>query len=91
MDEPLEHDDLVAELIDLAGQLGVEVRRLPMGGEGGGLAVLRGKQILFVDTDAPSEIRLEKTAAGLSRLAGRLEGVFVRPVLRAMLERGNSG
>jgi len=101
MDDPLPHDerspdaadrvggvDLLGELLELAEQLGVQVRRASMGGSGGGLATLRGQPILFVDTDAPAEVQLEKSAAGLSRLADRIEQIYVRPALRALLEGG---
>ncbi len=81
------HEDLLAELLELAEQLGVEVRRAALGGAGGGLAVLRGKHILFVDADASGDVQLEKSAAGLSRLAERLETVYVKPALRALLEK----
>jgi hypothetical protein len=79
-------EELLGELLDLAGQLGLEVRRLPLGGSGGGLATLRGKQILFLDTDADSDVLLDRTAAGLSRLADRFESVYLRPAVRALLE-----
>jgi hypothetical protein len=79
-------EDLLGELLELAGQLGLEVRRLPLGGAGGGLATLRGKQILYLDTEADSAMQLERTAAGLSRLAERFESVYLKPAVRALLE-----
>jgi len=83
-------DDLLAELLDLAAQIGLEVRHAPLGGAGGGLARLRGREILFVDTDADGAVQLEKTAAALSRLAPRLEGIYIKPAIRAMIEPGGS-
>ena len=79
-------EDLLGDLLELAEQLGLEVRQAPLGGEGGGLAKLRGKEILFVDIDAPGDVQLEKTAAALSRLADRLETIYVKPAVRALLE-----
>ena len=88
MQESSAQDDLLAELLELAGRLNVEVRRLPMGGAGGGLATLRGRRILFVDLDAPTDVQLDVSAQGLARLdlAAALEGVYIRPALRALLE-----
>ena len=36
-------------LITLAEELGLTVRREPLGGDGGGYCVLRNQRILFVD------------------------------------------
>jgi hypothetical protein len=79
-------DELLAELLALAEGLGIEVRRSAMGGDGGGLAVLRGKRILFVDSEAPPEVQLERSAGGLARLSNELESIYIKPALRAMLD-----
>ncbi|MCG3178950.1 MAG: hypothetical protein BIFFINMI_01280 [Phycisphaerae bacterium] len=83
-----EHADnvrLLEDLLELADPLGVEVRRQAMGGEGGGLAILRGRRVLFIDTDARIEQQLEKSADGLSRLAGEMETIYVKPAIRDLL------
>lgn len=73
-------------LLTLAGEIGVEVRREPMGGESGGVCVMRGRRVLFVDTAADLETRYEKTLAGLARLP-ELQNRFLPPEVRDDLDR----
>ena len=72
-------------LLRLAEQIGTDVRAEPMGGAGGGLCRLRGKQVLFVDTAADLETRYERTLAALAARP-ELEGRFVLPEVRRDLE-----
>jgi hypothetical protein len=78
-------EQLLGEMIELAEQLGIEVRQSSMGGAGGGLATLRGRRILFVDLDAPVEFRLDRAADGLATLGDELETIYVRPALRELI------
>jgi hypothetical protein len=55
-------------LIAAATAVGIDVERVPMGGEGGGLAILAGKRRLFVDTMADSTTAYETTLAALANL-----------------------
>jgi len=74
-------------LLELAEQLGYQIRRADLGGEGGGTCSLRGKEILFVDIAADLEHRIEATAAALSNHP-KLGEQFILPELRNLLERG---
>ncbi len=56
-------------LIGAARSVGIDVEKVPMGGEGGGLAILAGKQRLFIDTMADSITAYETTLAALAELA----------------------
>ena len=71
-------------LLELADQLGLEVRRAALGGDGGGACSLRGKDILFVDTQADLEHQLEATARALAGHPA-LEQQFVLPEIRELL------
>ena len=53
------------ELLRCARRMGIEVRHASLGGEGGGLATVRGKRLLVVDKDADPEDQLERTVAAL--------------------------
>ncbi|MFQ6048755.1 MAG: hypothetical protein ACE5K7_05265 [Phycisphaerae bacterium] len=73
-------------LLAVAERLGIQVRREPLGGQGGGLCTLRGRKILFVDSEADAETRYETALSAL----GPLEAVhnhYLRPELREDLER----
>ena len=74
------------ELLMLAESLGLTLRREALGGEGGGLCVLRGQRVLFVDTSADLDTRYERTLAALADLP-EWEGRFIRPEIREDLER----
>lgn len=75
------------EMIELARRLGVGVRHAHLGGAGGGLAVVRGRRQLFVDLDSDPEDQLERTARAMAGLLGELDALYVRPDVRALLER----
>jgi hypothetical protein len=77
-------------LLRLAGEVGLQVRREPLGGEGGGFCVLRGKRILFIDTTADTESRYETTLAALAPLA-ELDQHYLPPEVRQDLARARGG
>lgn len=82
----MDEQALLEELIDLARRLGLEVRIIPLGGEGGGVCRLRDKRVLFVDALAATPERLERTAQGLAELS-ELADCYVLPEVREYLEK----
>lgn len=72
-------------LLALAEEIGLTIRREPLGGEGGGFCVLRGCRVLFVDTMADSETRYEKTLAALAMLP-EVDQRYVHPAIREDIE-----
>jgi len=73
-------------LLTAAEEIGLAVRREPLGGEGGGYCVLRGQRVLFVDTTADLETRYERTLAALSRLP-EIDQRYLLPEVRDDIER----
>ncbi|MBI4579299.1 MAG: hypothetical protein HY718_06325 [Planctomycetes bacterium] len=73
-------------LLTLAEQIGIDVRAEPMGGEGGGMCMLKGRRVLFVDTAADLPTRYERTLAGMAGLS-EWEDRFIVPEVRGDLER----
>jgi hypothetical protein len=73
-------------LLTLAEELGLTIRREPLGGSGGGFCVLRGRRILFVDTSADLEARYEATLAALAPLP-EMDAHYLPPEVREDLER----
>ncbi len=69
------------DLLELAHTLGIDIRREPLGGDGGGLCQLRGKRLLFVDTSADLETRYERTLHALAGLPD-LDDRYIRPEIR---------
>ncbi|HVP13712.1 MAG TPA: hypothetical protein VMV94_21230 [Phycisphaerae bacterium] len=73
-------------LLSLAAEMGLTVRREPLGGEGGGYCMLRGQSVLFVDTMADLETRYERTLAALAPLP-ETDRRYLPPEVREDLER----
>ncbi len=77
-------------LVDLAEQLGIEVRPAPASEAhpGGAMVRLRGREILFLDPAASTE---EQIPVLVSALAGRaeLQDRFLPPELRELLDAGD--
>lgn len=72
-------------LLALAEEIGLDVRAEAMGGEGGGMCVLKGRRVLFVDTSADLATRYERTLAGMAGLS-ELDGRFILPEVRRDLD-----
>ena len=77
---------LLSALLDLAETADIEVRREFLGGEGGGLCVLRGKRILFVDMTASLADQVARTAEALAPLR-ELQDSFILPQVREVLAK----
>lgn len=77
-------------LLAVAEQVGIEVRAEPMGGEGGGLCVLRGRRVLFVDTLADLATRYDRTLAALASVEG-VDQCYLVPEVRQDIERQRMG
>ena len=73
-------------LLTLAEEVGLTIRREPLGGNGGGFCVLRGKRILFVDTSADLEARYEATLAAVATLA-EVDAHYLPPEVREDIDR----
>ena len=73
-------------LLTAADEIGLTVRREPLGGDGGGYCVVRDRRTLFVDTTADLETQYEKTIAALAPLT-ELDGRYLRPEIREDIDR----
>ncbi|HEY3243101.1 MAG TPA: hypothetical protein VGM03_07095 [Phycisphaerae bacterium] len=74
-------DDLIA----LAERVGIEVRREPLGGAGGGLCRLKGRRVLFLDYSADLATQIEQCLSALAQVP-EVDSVFVLPDLRARID-----
>ena len=85
----MQEQELLTALLDLADKVGLEVRKEYLDGEGGGLCILRGKRILFVDSAADSAEQIAHTAQALARQP-ELAMMYVLPQVREELEKYKS-
>ena len=81
----MDSQGLLDNLVELASQLDISVRRTDLGGAGGSLVSLKGQQILFIDTFADPADQLERIVPDFARLAG-LEELYIVPELRELLD-----
>jgi len=84
--DPFAQIDLIVELLT---QLGVEIRREKMGGDGGGFCQMRGRRVMFIDEDADVATRVERCIAGLAMLP-ETESMFLPPDLRERVEQARA-
>jgi len=79
-------EDRLDILLNAAAELGIDVRREPLGGQAGGLCTVRGRRVLFVDVSADLMTRYEKTLEALAGLPG-LQDRYIPPEIREDLDR----
>lgn len=76
-------------LLELAEQLGIDIRAETMGGSGGGLCRLKGRRVLFVDTAADLATRYDRTLAAMAGLT-EIDARFLLPEVRQDIEHQRS-
>jgi len=74
------------KMIEIATQLGIEVRCLGLYGSGGGLCQLRDKYVLFIDTDADIATQTNQCASALASWPG-IDSIFLPPPLRERIDQ----
>ena len=79
----------VEMLVEVAGKFGIECRTAPLGGSGGTMATLKGKQVFFIDAEAEAADQAHAIGAALADLDG-LEDIFLIPQLRQFIEQCRS-
>ena len=76
---------LLEELISQLKASGVTIREEPLGGSGGGLCSIKGQQIFFVDTQAPSVVVAVLCAEVVPKVVD-IEQVYIKPEVRQFIE-----
>ena len=69
----------------LFDRVGIDVREERLGGSGGGLCRLRGRQVMFLDLDTDTAERLERCIEGLAMLP-TIDELYLAPELREKVE-----
>ncbi|MBL7188481.1 MAG: hypothetical protein ISS70_19315 [Phycisphaerae bacterium] len=76
---------ILEELLSLLETNDVTIRNEPLGGSGGGLCTIKGRRILFVDTEAPSIVSAAICAQSLPKVAD-IEQIYIKPQVRQFIE-----
>jgi hypothetical protein len=81
---------VLAELESIAARVGIAVRVEPFGSKllqgRGGLCWLHGQPLVVMDASLAAVDRIPLLAAALARFERALEGVYVAPAVRALIE-----
>jgi hypothetical protein len=81
----MNEQQILEELLALLESNGVIIRNEPLGGSGGGLCTIKGRQILFVDTQAPSIVMAAVCAEAVPKVAD-IEQIYIKPQVRQFIE-----
>lgn len=77
---------LLADALDVARQLGFEIREEPLGEGKSGACRIRGRKLLLLDSQLGPRERLERVLDAIRDAVG-LEHLSVRPALKHLLAR----
>ena len=73
------------ELLRVAEAMGLTIKRVGLGGDGGGFCIVKGQKRLFVDIQADVETRYEHTLAAMASLPD-VDTHFLLPEVREDIE-----
>jgi len=81
----MNEQNILDELLALLEANGVTIRNEPLGGSGGGLCIIKGQRIFFVDTQAPSVVSAAICAEAMPKVVD-VEQIFIKPQIRQFIE-----
>jgi len=81
----MNHQGILEELLALLEANEVTIRSEPLGGSGGGLCTVKGRFILFVDTQAPSIVTATICADAIPKVLD-IEQIYLKPQVRQFIE-----
>jgi hypothetical protein len=81
----MNEQNILDELLALLEANGVTIRNEPLGGGGGGLCIIKGQQIFFVDTQASSVVSAAICAEAVPKVVD-VEQIFIKPQIRQFIE-----
>ncbi len=76
---------ILEELLALLEANSVAIRDEPLGGNGGGLCAMKGRQIFFVDTQAPAAVMAAMCAQAVPKVVD-IEQIYIKPEVRQFIE-----
>ena len=81
----MNEQELLDELLTILQSNGIEIRREPLGGSGGGLCTLKSKKLFFVDTQAPTNETAVLCAEAIAKNFDT-EEVYLKPQIREFIQ-----
>ena len=81
----MNEQSILDELLALLEANGVTIRNESLGGSGGGLCIIKGQRIFFVDTQASSIVSASICAEAVPKVVD-VEQIFIKPQIRQFIE-----
>jgi len=85
----MDEQRILEELLALLEANSVVIRDEPLGGSGGGLCSMKGRQIFFVDTQAPATVVAAMCAQAVPKVVD-IEQIYIKPEVRQFIESYNN-
>lgn len=82
----MEQQAILEELLALLEKSNVVTRTEPLGGRGGGLCKIKGKEVFFVDSDASPPDMAAICAKAISGIC-QIEEIYIKPQVRDFIEK----
>ena len=80
---------ILEELLVLLEANDVSIRDEPLGGSGGGLCTMKGRNVFFRDTQAPSAVAAVMCAEAVSKIID-IEQIYIKPEVRQFIENNSN-
>ncbi len=81
----MDEQAILDELLALLKENGVKVRSEPMGGSGGGVCLIKGQNVLFIDTESSTAETATICAEAVAKVVN-IETIYLRPEVRQYIE-----
>ncbi len=82
----MNEQNILEQLLAVLEANGVKVRSEPLGGNGGGLCVIKGENFFFVDTQATAAETAAVCAKAVSELVDT-DSIYLKPQIREFIEK----
>jgi len=81
----MNQQQILEELVQMLEGSAVKIRYERLGGSGGGFCTVKGKNLFFIDIEAPAAETAALCAQAVAKLVD-IENVYVKPQVRQFIE-----
>jgi hypothetical protein len=85
----MNEQNILEQLLSVLEGGGVKIRSEPLGGNGGGLCVIKGENFFFVDTQAAAAESAAICAQAVSELVD-IDAIYLKPQIREFIEKNKA-
>ncbi len=81
----MNQQQILDELVNILVSNGIQVRQEPLEASGGGLCTIKGRSLLYLDTQAPIGDSIKTCLIAIKKLVN-IEDIYIRPQIRQIIE-----